>query len=181
MNDVPTTGPGGAIPDDDDALVALIARAADSVDPVPEHVLLAAKAVPELAHLDDELALLLFDSAADGAVELAGVRSGATTGAGRRLAFRAGDDEIELFLTERESGGEVRLTIDGQVLLGDGDGDGDARAALVLVADDTGTRIEVGLDELGRFSFADVVPGRYRIVLDLGPGRPSVATEAFGL
>ncbi|MET0326995.1 MAG: hypothetical protein ABW219_17400, partial [Ilumatobacteraceae bacterium] len=55
----------------DDELQAVLARALRTVDPVPDHVLAGARAAWTWRTIDEELAELVFDSAA----ELTGVRS----------------------------------------------------------------------------------------------------------
>ena len=77
-------------PDDD--LEIRLSRALDASDPIPEHVLEAARAAIGWRTIDAELAELLHEDSK----ELAGVRGG--DAGPRHLTFAAGDVELELML-----------------------------------------------------------------------------------
>ena len=90
-------------PDND--LEIRLSRALDASDPVPEHVLEAARAAIGWRTIDAELAELLHEDSK----ELAGVR-GDETGP-RHLTFAAGDVELELMLARDRD-----TRIDGQLV-----------------------------------------------------------------
>ena len=75
---------------DDDRLLDLLTRALSQADPVPEHVVEAARASFTWRTIDAELAELVYDSAGE---ELVGVRSAEAT---RQVTFRAPGIEIEV-------------------------------------------------------------------------------------
>lgn len=158
-------------PLDDDDLVALIGAALAESDPVPAHVLEAAKAVPEIAGLDAELALLSFDSDLD----LAGVRSG--VGTGRQLSFEADDVDIEIVVHAEERTGRHIQVVEGQL----------APAAAVIVslasADPVVAPVETQADDLGRFRFDDVPTGAVRLLahIDAADSARPVVTSWFRL
>ena len=77
----------------DDDLLELVGRALRAADPVPDRVLDGARAAWTWRTIDEELAELVFDSAA----ELTGVRSEDTA---RQLTFRAPGMEIEVMVTD---------------------------------------------------------------------------------
>ena len=77
----------------DDDLLELVARALRAADPVPDRVLDGARAAWTWRTIDEELAELVFDSAA----ELTGVRSEDTV---RQLTFRSPGMEIEVMVTD---------------------------------------------------------------------------------
>jgi hypothetical protein len=145
-------------PISNDALLGLLGRLADEVDPVPEEVARSASAAFALRNLDAELAELVDDSAAQ-AGALAGVRGDADA---RLLYFRAGDVGFELQVTPR---GTVRAVL-GQIL------GGWAAHAQVQSPDREQT---VPIDELGRFGF-EVPRGPCRLNL-VRPGRAPLSTD----
>jgi len=139
----------------DDELLELLGRALRVADPVPEHVMEAARAASTWRTIDQELAELVFDSA----TELAGVRSEDTA---RQLTFRAPGVEIEVMMVDESS-----RRIVGQLV--------PPQAATVRLAG--GDReIEQEADRLGRFAFDGVPPGpvRLSVVID---GARVVTTE----
>ena len=140
----------------DDALQALLGRALRTTEPVPDRVLAGARAAWTWRTIDEELAELVFDSAA----ELTGVRSEDTT---RQLTFRAPGLEIEVMVVD-----DASRRVVGQLIP---PGDFTVRLA---VADD---RLEASTDRLGRFAFEGVAPGPVRIsIVDLA-GTAIVSTE----
>ena len=80
----------------DDDLLELVGRALRAADPVPDRVLEGARAAWTWRTIDQELAELVFDSAA----ELTGVRSEDTA---RQLTFRAPGMEIEVMIVDEAS------------------------------------------------------------------------------
>lgn len=142
-------------PLDDDELMAVLGDAIAGSDPVPTHVVEAAKLVPEIAGIDAELALLTFDSDQ----ELAGVRG---VGTGRQLTFEAGAVELELVVHTEELEGRRALVIDGQVVP-------PQPLEVTLVAADPFTEARPAqADELGRFRFVDVPAGAIRLTVHTG-------------
>jgi hypothetical protein len=140
----------------EDELLARLSRAIDAVDPVPDHVLDAARGSYAWFGVDDELATLTFDSSSG---ELVGARSSATSD--RLLTFTSPGVEIELSVT---GNGERRLI--GQFVP-------PAEASIVL--ETTDTIRETTADHLGRFGFADVAGGLLRLTIESGATR--VKTE----
>jgi hypothetical protein len=134
--------------DRDDALLAELRRVASQADPVPPELLHQAREALTWLHVDAELAELLADSALERG-EPALARS--TTGA-RLLAFasEASDTTIEIELLEEE--GSRRLV--GQLAP-----PGQAQVELQTEAGVERT----AADELGRFRFAHVPGGRFRL------------------
>ena len=126
----------------DDELLELLGRALRVADPVPEHVMEAARAASTWRTLDQELAELVFDSA----TELAGVRSEDTA---RQLTFRAPGVEIEVMMVDESSRRVVGQLVPPQA------------ATIRLTGGDQETDQEV--DRLGRFTFDGVPPGPIRL------------------
>ena len=131
----------------DDELLELLGRALREADPVPEHVLEAARAASTWRTIDQELAELVFDSA----TELIGVRSDDTA---RQLTFRAPGVEIEVMMVDDSS-----RRIIGQLV--------PPQTATVRLAGSDG-ETEQESDGLGRFTFDGVPPGpvRLSVVID---------------
>ena len=82
----------------DDALQELLGLALRQADPVPEHVLAAARGAFTWRTIDQELADLVFDSA----TELMGVRDHGGT---RQLTFQAPGLEIEVMVADPDARG----------------------------------------------------------------------------
>jgi hypothetical protein len=139
----------------DDELLELLGRALRVADPVPEHVLEAARAASTWRTIDQELAELVFDSA----TERAGVRSEDTA---RQLTFRAPGVEIEVMVVDESSRRIAGQLVPPQV------------ATVRLTGGDR--EIEQQADRLGRFMFDGVPPGpvRLSVVVD---GTRLIATE----
>ena len=140
----------------DDDMLALVGRALRTADPVPDRVLEGARAAWTWRTIDEELAMLVFDSAA----ELTGVRSEDTA---RQLTFRAPGMEIEVMVTD-----EATRRIVGQLV------PPGAFSIRLLVGDAEWTQTT---DRLGRFTFEDVAPGPVRMVVADPAGAPIVTTE----
>ena len=77
----------------DDALLDLLGQAIDAGDPMPAHVLAAARGAVAWRTIDQDLAGLVFDSA----TELTGVRD---PNVARQLTFRSDGVEIEVMLVD---------------------------------------------------------------------------------
>lgn len=140
----------------DDELLALLGRALDAADPVPDHVLSGARAAYTWRTIDAELAELVFDSAQ----ELAGVRSEQLD---RQVTFEAPGVEIEVMVIDddtRRLVGQLIPPQDTTIELVNGDD---------VVAEPT--------DEHGRFTFDDVGAGPVRLRVLGADGSPVVQTE----
>lgn len=139
---------------DGDELLAVLAAALVESDPVPGHVLDAAKAVPELAGLDAELALLTFDSE----VDHAGVRG---QDAGRQLSFESGPLDVDVVVRTERVDGRLVSVIEGQFAPA-------ASGRVTLLAADPGLPGgAVDADEFGRFRFDDAPAGTVRLLVRL--------------
>jgi hypothetical protein len=127
---------------DDDAFMEELRALAAAVDPVPPHVLAAARGSYTWRTIDAELAALVYDSALD-AERVAAVRSADTV---RLLTFETAELAIEL---------EVTATAGGRRILGQlvppGPGFVELRHG--------GGLLELEADELGRFATDAVEPG----------------------
>ena len=150
------------MPENDDELMARLARAVETHDPVPDDVIAGAKAAFIARNLDEELAELLYDSAIDREPVLT---RGETL---RTLSFATSDLGIELEVDERErrimgqlvpaQGVNVELEVDGLVV-----GTGE-------------------IDDLGRFRFDDVPgAGAVSIVCWAGTGDRRICVVRFDL
>ena len=131
---------------DDDLLLAEIGAAAAATGPVPHAVITAAKAVFELRSLDEELAMLTYDSIAD--VELAGaVRSERL--AVRSLVFGLGDVSLDVDVLADSLVGQLHPPLPGTIVL----------------ESPTRPPLRAEIDELGMFSLPMVAPGdvRFRV------------------
>jgi len=140
----------------DDDLLELVGRALRAADPVPDRVLDGARAAWTWRTIDEELAELVFDSAA----ELTGVRSEDTA---RQLTFRAPGMEIEVMVTD-----ETTRRIVGQLVP-------PGSFTITLVSGDAA--LSDTTDRLGRFAFDAVAPGPVRLVVADADGTAVVTTE----
>jgi hypothetical protein len=130
----------------DDELEARLSRALDATDPIPAHVMEAARLAIGWRTIDAELAELLHEESP----ELAGVRS---EGAGpRHLTFAAGGVELELMV-----GGDGAARIDGQLV--------PPAPATILLQGTDGSGEEIRTDALGRFAFVAVAARRIRLAV----------------
>jgi hypothetical protein len=139
----------------DDALQELLAVALRQGDPVPRHVIAAARGAWTWRTIDQELADLVFDSA----TELTGVRD---RGGARQLTFRAPGIEIEVMVADPAT---RRLV--GQLV--------PARATTVRL-DGTRSSVEQESDRFGRFTFDSAPSGPLRFSVDL-PDAAAVLTD----
>jgi hypothetical protein len=140
----------------DDDLLELVGRALRAADPVPDRVLEGARAAWTWRTIDEELAELVFDSAA----ELTGVRSEDTA---RQLTFRAPGMEIEVMVTD-----EATRRVVGQLVP-------PGSFTVTLVTGDAA--VADTADRLGRFTFDAVAPGPVRLVVADPDGTVVVTTE----
>ena len=141
----------------DDDLLELVSRALRAADPVTHHVVEGARAAWTWRTIDEELAELVFDSAA----ELTGVRSEDTA---RQLTFRAPGMEIEVMVVD-----EARRRIVGQLI------PPGTHVVQLLTSDDRAQ--EETTDRLGRFTFDAVAPGPVRLAVLDPDGTHLVTTE----
>jgi hypothetical protein len=140
----------------DDGLLDLLGHALRVTDPVPDHVLAAAKGAVAWRTIDQDLAELVFDSA----LEATGVRD---RDIARQLTFRADDLEVEVMLVDTEP---RRLV--GQVV---------PATATTVRLESTAEVAEQESDKYGRFTFDQVATGPVRISIGGGDGRPGVLTD----
>jgi hypothetical protein len=140
----------------DDDLLELVGRALRAADPVPERVLDGGRAAWTWRTIDEELAELVFDSAA----ELTGVRSEDTA---RQLTFRSPGMEIEVMVTD-----EATRRIVGQLV---------PPGAFTITLQAGDAEVTAATDRLGRFTFDPVAPGPVRIAIADPDGVPIVTTE----
>jgi hypothetical protein len=143
---------------DDDALLALLGEALRAAEPVPPHVLAAARGAVAWRTIDEELADLVFDSA----TELTGVRDHDGT-ASRQLTFRAQGIEVEVMLVDPA---ERRLV--GQLV--------PPQETEVRIDSPTDS-VEQRSDAFGRFTFDSVATGPVRIGVAGADGQPDVVTD----
>ena len=140
----------------DDQLIATLGDAIQHADPVPERVLAGARAAFTWRTIDAELAELVFDSAA----ELTGVRSEVVP---RQVTFQAPGVEIEVMVIDN---GQRRIV--GQLIP-------PSEVTVQLASGDSVA--ETQTDELGRFTFNDVLPGPVRLSVLGSSGEHLVHTE----
>jgi hypothetical protein len=141
----------------DDDLLELVGRALRAADPVPDRVIQGARAAWTWRTIDEELAELVFDSAA----ELTGVRSEDTA---RQLTFRAPGMEIEVMIVD-----EASRRVVGQLIP-------PGTYIVQLLSSDDVVR-EEHADRLGRFAFDAVAPGPVRLAVIDPDGTHIVTTE----
>jgi hypothetical protein len=141
----------------DNDLLGDLRRVIAELDPIPEHVLFAARAALEWRTIDAELAKLIADSAADEPALL--VRG---SWQARALAFEAAGLTIELE-AEPDAGGGLRLA--GQLI--------PPQSAGVTVRHGDDVLVATRADERGRFTAYGVAPGpvSLRCRLDGGAGK----------
>jgi len=140
----------------DDQLIAALGDAIQHADPVPERVLAGARAAFTWRTIDAELAELVFDSA----TELTGVRSEVMP---RQVTFQAPGVEIEVMVIEN---GQRRIV--GQLVP-------PSEVTVQLASGDSVA--ETQTDQLGRFTFNDVLPGPVRLSVLGSSGEDVVHTE----
>jgi len=156
MTDRPISSPDAAPGEVE--ILEILGRALEHSDPVPLTVTEAGKSALTWLTIDAELADLVFDSDRD---ELVGVRS--ETVAERQLTFQSPTVEIEVMLV-----GSSRHLV-GQLVPAQA-----AEVTLITELAATGTTT----DDLGRFDFSGVEPGRIRLQIRAADG-PSITTQWF--
>lgn len=140
----------------DDSLLELLGQALRASDPVPDHVLAAARGAVAWRTIDQDLADLVFDSA----LESTGVRD---PDASRQLTFRSSDVEIEVMLVDTAT-----RRIVGQIV---------PAAVTTVRLDSTGDTVEQESDKYGRFTFEQVAGGPVRIGVSGLDGARDVLTD----
>ncbi len=140
----------------DGALLRLLGDGLRTADPVPDHVLAAARGAVAWRTIDQDLADLVFDSTS----ELTGVRD---PNAPRQLTFRSHGVEIEVMLVDSS---ERRLV--GQLV---------PPRATTVTLQGTDAEVEQETDRLGRFTFDRVQSGPVRLTVAAGAGERVVATD----
>ncbi len=146
------SGNGGAF--DDDRLARLVADVFDHIEPVPDDALQVAYAAIGMSSLSDELATLVFDSAADGDLVL--MRSSAQEY--RQLTYEQAGLSLDLEL--HDDG----VTIVGLIDAGDTEPSGHM---VIEVEGHDGPTASVPVDDHGRFRVVGP-PGEVRLRI---PGR----------
>lgn len=134
---------------DDTAMLGLLRQALEVADPVPRHVVAAARGAIAWRTVEEDLASLVFDSS----TELTGVRD---LSSARQLTFRSRGVEIEIMLVEAA---QRRLV--GQLV--------PAQSATVRL-EGTDEHFEQTSDQFGRFSFDRVHTGPVRLSVAGGSG-----------
>ncbi|MBX6371393.1 MAG: hypothetical protein IRZ02_03945 [Acidothermus sp.] len=144
----------------DEKLIGLLRAALEQVDPLPQTVRSAARAVLTWRTLDAELAELVEDASATEASTVAAVRS---SDGPRLLTFRAENLEVEV-----EVGGDRRRSITGQLIP-------PGPASIVIRWD--GGSVTTLADELGCFSADDLPPGLIRLEIRRAGSERAVVTS----
>jgi hypothetical protein len=98
----------------DDALLVRLGAMLDRVDPVPENVVVEARALFGLRRLDEQLAELVRDSAED----RGGVLVVRGEGDVRLITFETGPVTVELQVTERGPARDLVVQVSGTAVLG---------------------------------------------------------------
>jgi hypothetical protein len=168
---VDATDAGGTpVPEPDDALLRRLGAMLNSVDPVPEDVLVAARAAFRMARLDAELAELSYDSlvtqspVSDPRAREPELVLRSDQGP-RLLTFEAADLRVEV---------QVEDAGDGARLLGQLEPRG---PGLVEIRDLTGrSLVEAEVDQAGRFVVERIPSGAVSLVCRRTDARPT-ATE----
>jgi len=139
----------------DDELLRLLGQALAVGDPIPDHVLAAARGAVAWRTIDQELADLVFDSA----LEATGVRDPEVA---RQLTFRSGGVEIEVMLFD-----DATRRVVGQVI---------PATATGVRLETTDATVSHEADRYGRFSFEGVGTGPVRFGVER-EGAPVVVTD----
>jgi len=144
----------------DDSLLDLLGQALRTVDPVPEHVLAAARGAVAWRTIDQDLAELVFDSS----LETTGVRD---PDMARQLTFRSQASgrpvEIELMVVD----GQHRRVV-GQVV---------PAAVTTVRLENARQTLEQESDKHGRFAFDQISTGPVRLSVAGAGGRADVLTD----
>ena len=148
---------------EDESLLQELRGVLAQVDPVPAHVLEAARAVFDMRELDEELAALVADSA----TALGGMAVVRAQLSRRLLSFEASDTGVELELSPVGPAFDLQ----GQVL-------GGVQGPVALERETGVTELEA--DALGRFTASRVAPGRARLRWVDAAGRRT-GTEWFDI
>jgi hypothetical protein len=161
----------------DDQLAAELAALFGRAEPVPDLVVATAKASFAMRSLDVELALLTWDSQVDHSTVL--LRASGADGGPRALTFESDESAVEIEVAPPERGwrllGQLTPVEPARVELHRAPGGG-PEAVAQGVAEPVVS--DVPVDELGRFTVADLPAGLVRIVVHR-EGRPPLATDWF--
>ena len=134
----------------EERLIEALSRALDATDPIPDHVVEAAREAIFWRTIDAELAELVFDSSTE---LLTSVRGADLV---RQVTFRSPGVEIEIMVTDE---GNCRLV--GQLV--------PPQVAQVELR--SGNQVlTTSTDSLGRFTFADVQRGSVQLAVRLQAG-----------
>jgi len=155
MND-PTPDDLGGWLDDDDRLLGALRAAAESVDPVPDRLVDAARSAFTWRTIDAELAELQFDSSVDATA----VRGVAWP---RQLSFDSTEASIEIEVDHDRLVGQVVPPAEVEVTL----------------TDAAGRTRSIRSDHVGHFAFTEVESGTVRVRAELPHG--AVSTQWFTL
>jgi len=150
----------------DDELFARLAATVHGAEEPPDAVSELARLSFGLRRVDEDLAELVADSALE--AQPVGVRAGA--GAPRLLTFEAAGGELELQVTTSGTGGaDARWDVLGQVVP-------PGPAEIRVEPAGAGDALEVGADQLGRFSLRGSGSGPWRLVCRR-PGLPRLVSQ----
>ncbi len=144
---------------DDDALLVRLSMVAAQVDPVPAAVLEAAEAAFGLRDLDAQLALLVCDSL----IDTEGLVLSRGEDEPRMLSFESPGSAVEVEVTEVDR----RCRLVGQVVGG--------TSGTLRVEHGEGAS-SVPVDEIGRFTLADVPAGHLRLSYPAADGATVVTS-----
>ncbi len=157
-----SAGPRPRLADGDVLLLERLGRLADVVDPVPHHVLEAARAVYAFRDPDAEL----MTAVAVDSGRLAAVRGTAPTS--RMHFFEFGDLSIDVELTVTGAFGSLVGAVADGALMG----------GATVTVDTPSASFTTVLDDDGRFSVSAIPLGLVRLCLER-PGRPRIDTPWF--
>ena len=156
------TGPRPRLAEGDVLLLERLGRLVDVVDPVPEHVLAAARAVYAFRDADAELMTAVEVDAG----RLEAVRGTAPTS--RMHFFEFGDLAIDVELTTTGAFSSLVGTV----------GDGASAAGATVTVDTPAASFTTSVDQDGRFSVSAIPVGLARLSLER-PERPRITTPWF--
>lgn len=142
---------------DDDALVVDLRRVLGAVDPIPEHVRLAARVAIEWTTLEAELAELVHDSSVDEPVLAVRGETGP-----RALTFETPELTIEIEAEPQADAPGGLMSLVGQLI--------PAQAAQISIHHEDGI-VSTRSDARGRFAAAGMAPGALHLRCRLADAR----------